>query len=84
MIGVYGYTQEDEAVYGEDAHAHGSHTASTTAGNYLEVDYNGNDLTISGMAPHANIIAYDVCDPDGCPNAYSLAAVEQAVMMAWM
>lgn len=80
LVGVYAYTQAYETVYGEDTHAHGSHTASTTAGNYLDVDYYGNALTISGMAPHANIIAYDVCYEDGCPNASSLAAVQQAIV----
>ena len=80
LVGVYAYTQANEAVYGEDTHAHGSHTASTTAGNFLDVDYYGNALTISGMAPHANIIAYDVCYEDGCPNAASLAAVQQAIL----
>ena len=80
LVGVYAFTQADEVVYGEDTEAHGSHTASTTAGNYLDVDYYGNALTISGMAPHANIIAYDVCYEDGCPNAASLAAVQQAIL----
>ena len=80
LIGVYAYTQAYETVYGEDTHAHGSHTASTTAGNVLDVDYYGNALTISGMAPRANIIAYDVCYEDGCPNAASLAAVNQAIL----
>ncbi len=81
LVGVYAYTQSDEALYGEDAHAHGSHTASTAAGNVLiDADFNGMPVTISGMAPHANIIAYDVCHMDGCPNAYSVAAVEQAVL----
>ncbi len=80
LIGVRAYTQADEDLYGEDNHAHGSHTASTTAGNFLiDVDYYGNTLTISGMAPHANIIAYDVCHEGGCPNSYSVAAVNQAV-----
>jgi uncharacterized repeat protein (TIGR01451 family) len=77
LVGVYGYTTE--ALIGEDAHAHGSHTSSTSAGNRLTADYNGLTVTISGMAPHANIIMYDVCDPDGCANAGSAAAVNQAV-----
>ncbi len=80
LVGVYGYTAGEEAVTGEDAEAHGSHTASTAAGNYLELDYNGVPVTISGMAPHANIIAYDVCYSAGCPNSYSVEAVEQAVI----
>ena len=80
LVGVYGYTGDTEAITGEDQHAHGSHTASTSAGNALTADYNGLTVNISGMAPHANIIAYDVCDPDGCANSDSTAAVNQAVL----
>ncbi len=81
LVGVYAYTQADEILYGEDNHAHGSHTASTAAGNYLEdVEFEGMLISISGMAPHANIIAYDVCHLNGCPNAYSVAAVQQAIL----
>lgn len=77
LVGVYGYTAE--TLIGEDHHAHGSHTSSTAAGNFLTTDYNGIEVTISGMAPHANIIMYDVCDDDGCANSGSVAAVNQAV-----
>lgn len=35
---------------------------------------------ISGVAPHANVIGYDVCnDVGGCPTAGSVAAIDQAV-----
>lgn len=77
LVGVYAYV--DEPTVGEDASDHGSHTASTTAGNVVNFDFNGADVTISGMAPHANIIAYDVCDDDGCPNAATVSAVGQAI-----
>lgn len=80
LVGVYGYTAADELVTGEDGEDHGSHTASTAAGNYLELEYNHVPVTISGMAPHANIIAYDVCYSNGCPNTYSTAAVQQAII----
>lgn len=70
----------------EDSNGHGSHTASTAGGNVI------NDATlnapttelmrkIAGVAPHANIIAYDVC-VDGCPGSALLAAVEQVVIDA--
>ena len=68
-----------------DTNSHGSHTASTAAGNFRTVDYRGNDLRISGVAPRANIVAYDVCYTELstgrglCPNVSSAAAVDQAV-----
>ena len=78
LVGVYAYV--DEPIVGEDASDHGSHTAATTAGNIVSFDFSGAMVTISGMAPHANIIAYDVCHDDGCPNAATVSAVEQAVV----
>jgi hypothetical protein len=40
----------------------------------------GVTVPISGVAPHANIIAYDVCDPtDFCGSDGSVAAVDQAI-----
>ena len=35
---------------------------------------------ISGVAPHANVIMYDVCNAGGCGSAGSVAAVNQAVL----
>ncbi len=81
LIGAWGYT----AVNGGDARdydGHGSHTASTAAGNVV------NDSTIvtpgkvftatqiSGVAPHANIIAYAAC----CAGSSLTAAQEQVVI----
>lgn len=69
-----------------DTNGHGSHTASTVAGNTRSVTYAGNNLQISGAAPHANIIAYDVCytvvatGQGSCPNTATAAAVNQAVL----
>lgn len=68
-----------------DTNGHGSHTASTGAGNTRDVLFSGNTLRISGVAPHANLIAYDVCYTNTatgqglCPNVSSVAAVNQAV-----
>lgn len=68
-----------------DTNGHGSHTASTGAGNTRDVLFSGNTLRISGVAPHANVIAYDVCYTNTatgqglCPNVSSVAAVDQAV-----
>ena len=64
-------------VYDDDGH--GSHTGSTTAGNQVEATAyaaKGTEhefsvtSTIKGVAPHANVIGYDVCD-GGC-QGYSI------------
>jgi uncharacterized repeat protein (TIGR01451 family) len=71
----------------KDTDGHGSHTASTAAGNQNDqaTVYNvlgGNSGysfgRISGMAPHANIIAYKVCAPS-CGSGDRIAATEQAI-----
>jgi len=88
LIGAYDYVDaiSSEADGPEDSNGHGSHTSSTAAGNTLEdvvVDLGGYVVTrtISGMAPHANIIMYDVCyEGGGCPNSATNAAISQAVM----
>ena len=68
-----------------DADGHGSHTASTAAGNYgVNAVVDGVDLgMISGMAPRARISAYKVCwgsgGEGGCFGSDSVAAIDQAV-----
>lgn len=69
----------------EDSDGHGSHTASTAAGNHL--DYSDDGVAdISGVAPHANLITYDACyvDPGSglglCPFSATSASVDQAVL----
>ncbi len=83
---------------GEDHQGHGSHVASTAAGNVLfNVPYQGVSADhpdgvdighyfarTSGVAPHANIISYQVCFPEssalgGCPTEAILAAVDDAI-----
>ena len=80
LIGAYSFTTE--AVTPEDTDGHGSHTASTVAGNKLTIaNFNGvPNVTISGVAPRAQIIAYDVCDEQGCATTASVAAVQQAIL----
>lgn len=68
----------------EDDNGHGSHTASTAGGNRLYgITINAPTISlnfdISGVAPHANIIAYDACTNDGCNLTDLLAAINQAV-----
>ncbi|MBQ4831176.1 S8 family serine peptidase [Alteromonas sp. MMG017] len=115
LIGIYSYPsisdvyadatifpQNGTIRFGEDYNGHGSHTASTAAGNVLvdvaevtaEFDVNASDGVatgftfgqISGVAPHSNIISYQVCQPGntgdtyaGCTGAAMAAAVDDAV-----
>ena len=68
-----------------DTNGHGSHTASTAAGNRRDVVFSGAPLRISGVAPRANIIAYDICYTNTstgqglCPNVSAVAAINQAI-----
>lgn len=84
---------------GEDYHGHGSHVASTAAGNViLDAPYvlpamGSSDGTetgfefskLSGVAPHANVVSYQVCyqgdSPNfqGCPAEALVAAIEDAI-----
>ncbi|QDP00766.1 S8 family serine peptidase [Thalassotalea sp. PS06] len=96
-----GYS-ETRPANGEDYHSHGSHVAGTAAGNILyDIPYKMTENKaqstgletnlvfpqVSGMAPHANIISYQVCFPGGrgdlhagCPQTTLLAAIEQAAI----
>lgn len=70
----------------EDSDGHGSHTASTAAGNMIAAASLSAPTTeyttrIGGVAPHANIIAYDVCI-DTCPGSALIGALEQVVIDA--
>jgi len=70
-----------------DGDGHGSHTASTAAGNRVSgVSVEGRDFgTVSGMAPGARIAAYKVCwtgqapVADGCSGTDIVSAVDDAV-----
>ena len=85
IVGAYSYTYDSpsETVTPEDSDGHGSHTASTVAGNTVDLEFYGTEITISGMAPHAQFISYDVCypTPSGgqCAGDDSVAAVQQAI-----
>ena len=64
---------------GHDELDHGSHTAGTSAGNRIQINYNGAIVIISGMAPNAQVLSYKVCGASGCPTSASTAAVNQAI-----
>jgi len=79
---VPGLTDEPSFV---DNNGHGSHTASTAAGNQRDVTFRGAAVHMSGVAPRGNIVAFDICytrNSDGaglCPNVSAVAAVNQAM-----
>jgi subtilisin family serine protease len=82
LIGAYTYTQDsgNDPNSPEDSEGHGSHTASTVVGDFVDVPMLGSTTPVSGVAPHASVIAYDVCDPtDLCGTDQSVAAVDQAI-----
>ncbi|PHQ72731.1 MAG: peptidase S8/S53 subtilisin kexin sedolisin [Shewanella sp.] len=83
------YIPEGDDRIGIDHNGHGSHTGSTTAGNVVKnvPIYNAmgdvaefNFGQISGVAPHANIVSYQVCAADaGCWSDVTALAVEHAI-----
>lgn len=88
LIGAWDMVKspDEDPTSPEDTDGHGSHTASTAAGNVRQsatLFAPTTQLTrkISGVAPHANIIAYDVCI-DSCPGAALLGALEQVIIDA--
>lgn len=89
-LALAGVEGEDGPPVDEDGH--GTHVAGTAVGNpidgFLAPGYDpGNpfyETGISGIAPKANLIAYQTCATDpfgggGCPASASVAAVEQAI-----
>jgi subtilisin family serine protease len=64
-----------------DSDGHGTHTASTTAGNVLSSAkvFGVERGPIRGMAPAAWVSAYKVCGATGCMSSDSAAAVAQAI-----
>ncbi|KAJ4746351.1 Subtilisin-like protease SDD1 [Rhynchospora pubera] len=64
-----------------DDDGHGTHTASTAAGMFVE-NASINSLangTASGIAPYAHLAIYKVCSTFGCTIANVLAGMDQAV-----
>ncbi|KAH7690741.1 Peptidase S8 subtilisin-related protein [Dioscorea alata] len=64
-----------------DEDGHGTHTASTAAGNLVagaEVLGNAKGIAV-GMAPKAHLAIYKVCGLETCANADILAAMDAAI-----
>ncbi|MBA8886510.1 subtilisin family serine protease [Dokdonella fugitiva] len=78
LIGMYNFTTTSATRSGEDLDGHGSHTASTIVGNHWQAPFGGGTFLVSGVAPHANVIAYKVCTT-GCSSSASSQATNQAV-----
>ncbi|GAB2515419.1 S8 family serine peptidase [Microbulbifer agarilyticus] len=76
-----------EFLSARDADGHGTHTATTAAGNFgVEGTVNGESTgVLSGVAPRARVAVYKVCwdapnpDDSGCFSSDSMAAIDQAV-----
>jgi len=85
VIGVYDevsvqyYGTDAQSV--EDTQGHGSHTASTIAGNARQGGFPGFTANLSGLAPHANLVIYYACAPDPvqCQDSATAGSVDQAV-----
>lgn len=66
----------------EDTQGHGSHTASTAAGDLRSATLSGYTANVSGVAPHANLVIYYACSPNPlvqCSTAATTASVNQAI-----
>ncbi|XP_072960791.1 subtilisin-like protease [Typha angustifolia] len=64
-----------------DSDGHGTHTASTAAGAFVEsTNFNGlANGTAVGVAPYAHLAIYKVCGEKGCTVADILAGMDAAV-----
>jgi hypothetical protein len=79
LIGIYDSTGGATA-NGIDGNGHGSHTASTAAGNRRSANYVGLAAVVAGVAPQANVVSYRVCTPTGqCASSAAVAAVDQVI-----
>ena len=79
VIGLWNFTvggsgQSDPT----DSDGHGTHVASTAAGNPFTVS----GLTFSGVAPRAHLIAYKACPDDSCLGSALLASIDRATQDA--
>ncbi len=84
LIGAWAFAEKNPNPV--DFLGHGSHVAATAAGSFVEdavVHYaSGLNLSarISGVAPHANIISYNVANTDQSVSSSGvLSAIEQAI-----
>ncbi|KAK2650668.1 hypothetical protein Ddye_018157 [Dipteronia dyeriana] len=81
IIGARYYNSSASVTSARDEDGHGSHTASTAAGNLVKDAsfYGLAKGTARGGIPSARIAAYKVCDAEGCPDADILSAFDDAI-----
>jgi len=85
VIGVYdelgltgGQTSPMYSV--EDGVGHGSQTASIAAGNARSATFGGYAASLSGIAPHANLVIYRVCSQyTSCSFLAIVSAIDHAI-----
>ncbi|XP_020413431.1 subtilisin-like protease SBT4.3 isoform X1 [Prunus persica] len=79
LIGARFFTSEEESA--RDEIGHGSHTASTAAGNAVkDVSFYGLvPGTARGGVPSARIAVYKICTLEGCTGEAILAAFDHAI-----
>lgn len=71
-----------EAPGADDDVGHGTHVASIAVGDAVNASYRGIAVPVSGVAPHANLLAYDICyvrvadRTESCPDLAAIAAIE--------
>lgn len=76
LVGIYDMTTQPLNLITEDTGTgHGTHTSSTAAGNFVNVD----GTLVHGVAPHANVINYKGCIALNCVSIHTYAGINQAV-----
>ncbi|OAY70953.1 Subtilisin-like protease SBT1.2 [Ananas comosus] len=81
LIGAKRFFEGRKVDMSTDTLGHGTHTASTAAGNFVKnatVLGNGNG-TAAGTAPHAHLAIYQVCVSMGCFASDVLAGMDEAI-----
>jgi len=86
LIGIYDFVSSTDGRSSNagDPSGHGTHVASIAAGNPVNTTFGGIPLTLTGVAPRANLISYRGCgstaDSSGCGgSAPLLASINQAI-----
>lgn len=81
IIGAQQFLQDDQNGTLADELCHGTHTASTAAGNFVKGAniYGNANGTAAGVAPLAHLAIYKVCSPISCSDSDALAAIDTAI-----